>query len=148
MLVFLASSFLENGSVAFFVIFFETFGFRHFGRLFCAFSYELKKHFYQHCFSMKVFVFVLGDMNFFNLTAFGKILLLVNAFFSSNSNLKSIEKLIFPAFGKVLVLVNAFFFTNSNLKRIEKLFFQLLARSWFWRAFFSIQILIEKVLKN
>ena len=47
-------------------------------------------------------------------SAFGKILVLVNAFFYSNSNLKSIEKLIFAAFGKILVLVNAFFHSNSN----------------------------------
>ena len=46
--------------------------------------------------------------------AFGKILVLGNAFFYSNSNLKSIEKLIFSAFGKILVLVNAFFYSNSN----------------------------------
>ena len=46
--------------------------------------------------------------------AFGKILVLVNVFFYSNSNLKSIEKLIFPAFGKILVLANAFFYSSSN----------------------------------
>ena len=46
--------------------------------------------------------------------AFGKILVSVNAFFYSNSNLKSIEKLIFSAFGKILVLANAFFYSNSN----------------------------------
>ena len=40
----------------------------------------------------------------------GKILVLANAFFYSNSNLKSIQELIFPAFGKILVLVNAFFY--------------------------------------
>ena len=34
-------------------------------------------------------------------SAFGKILVLANAFFYSNSNLKSIEKLIFSAFGKI-----------------------------------------------
>ena len=72
----------------------------------------------------------------------------MNAFFYSNFNYKSIEQLIFAAFGKILVLANAFFYTNSNLKSIEKLIFQLLARSWFWRMLFSIQILIEKVLKN
>ena len=48
--------------------------------------------------------------------AFGKVLVLVNAFFYTNSNLKSIEKLIFAAFGKILVLANAFFYQNSNLK--------------------------------
>ena len=42
------------------------------------------------------------------------ILVLVNACFYSNSDLKSIEKLISPAFGKILVLVNAFFYSNSN----------------------------------
>ena len=31
-------------------------------------------------------------------------------FFYSNSNLKRIENLIFSAFGKILVLVNAFFY--------------------------------------
>ena len=36
---------------------------------------------------------------------------------------KNIEKLIFAAFGKILVLVNAFFYSNSNWKNIEKLFF-------------------------
>ena len=46
--------------------------------------------------------------------AFGKILVLVNAFFYSNSNEKRIEKMIFPAFGKILVLANAFFYSNSN----------------------------------
>ena len=40
--------------------------------------------------------------------------MLANAFFYSNSNLKSIEKLIFSAFGKILVLVNVFFYSNSN----------------------------------
>ena len=49
----------------------------------------------------------------------------MNAFFYSNSNKKSIEKLIFSAFGKILVLANAFFYSNSNLKSIEKLFFFL-----------------------
>ena len=38
--------------------------------------------------------------------AFGKILVLANAFFYSNSNYKSLEKLIFAAFGKILVLAN------------------------------------------
>ena len=43
--------------------------------------------------------------------AFGKILVLVNAFFYANSNSKNIEKLFFSAFGKIfLVLVNAFFY--------------------------------------
>ena len=46
--------------------------------------------------------------------AFGKILVLANAFFYSNSNLKTLEILIFAAFGKTLVLVNAFFKSNSN----------------------------------
>ena len=41
----------------------------------------------------------------------------------SNSNSKSIEKLIFAAFGKILVLANAFFYSNSNSKSIEKLIF-------------------------
>ena len=34
------------------------------------------------------------------------------SFFYSNSNQKSIEQLIFPAFGKILVLGNAFFYSN------------------------------------
>ena len=46
--------------------------------------------------------------------AFGKILVLVNAFFYANSILKSIKQLIFSAFGKILVLVNAFFYSNPN----------------------------------
>ena len=36
------------------------------------------------------------------------------SFFYSNSNLKSIEKLIFSAFGKIFVLVTVFFYSNSN----------------------------------
>ena len=44
-------------------------------------------------------------------------------FFYSNSNYKSIEKLIFSAFGKIFVLVNAFFSSTSNLKQFEKLIF-------------------------
>ena len=42
-------------------------------------------------------------------SAFGKILVLANAFFYSNCNETSIQKLILSAFGKILVLVNAFF---------------------------------------
>ena len=62
--------------------------------------------------------------------------------------LKSIEKLIFLAFGKILVLANAFFYSNSNSKKVLKIdYFQLLARFWFWRMVFSIQILIKKVWK-
>ena len=72
--------------------------------------------------------------------AFGKILALANAFFYSNSNSKSIEKLIFAAFGKILVLVNVF----SLKKVLKNCFFHLLARCWFWRMLFSIQILLRK----
>ena len=73
----------------------------------------------------------------------------MNAFFYSNSNLKSIEKLIFPAFGKILVLANAFFYSNSNLKSIEKLIFAAFGKIfWFWRMLFSIQILIKKSIEN
>ena len=53
--------------------------------------------------------------------AVGRIL--AKAFFYSNSNYKSIEKLIFSSVGKILVLANAFFYSNSNLKSIEKLIF-------------------------
>ena len=53
-------------------------------------------------------------------------LVLVNAFFPSNSNLKIIEFLIFPALGKILALVNAVFH-EILIKSIEKLIFQLLA---------------------
>ena len=52
--------------------------------------------------------------------AFGKILVLVNAFFYSNSNSKSIEKLIFPAFGKILVSVNDFFPIQLLIKNVLK----------------------------
>ena len=52
--------------------------------------------------------------------AFGKILVLANAFFYSNPYLKSIEKLIFPAFGKIfLVLVNACFYSNFKKKVLK-----------------------------
>ena len=50
-------------------------------------------------------------------SAFGKILVLVNAFFHSNSNYKSIEKLNFSVFGKILVLVNAFFHSKFSSKK-------------------------------
>ena len=44
----------------------------------------------------------------------------MNAFFSSTSNLKRFEKLIFAALGKIfLVLMNAFFDLNTNLKSVE-----------------------------
>ena len=49
----------------------------------------------------------------------------MNAFFYSNSNLKSIEKLIFAAFGKILVLVNAFFYSSSTLKSFEITFIKV-----------------------
>ena len=58
------------------------------------------------------------------------------------------EKLIFSAFGKILVLVNAIFYANSNKESIEKLIFPAFGKSWFWRMLFSIKILITKVLKN
>ena len=45
--------------------------------------------------------------------AFGKILVLVNAF-SIQILIKKKGKLILAAFGKILVLVNAFFYSNSN----------------------------------
>ena len=48
------------------------------------------------------------------LSTFGKILVLANAFFYSNSNEKSIEKLIFSASGKISVCGNAFFYLDSN----------------------------------
>ena len=55
--------------------------------------------------------------NYFS--AFGKILVFANAFFYSNSNLKSIEKLIFSSFGKILVLVNAFLYSHSIFKKLK-----------------------------
>ena len=58
-------------------------------------------------------------------SAFGKILVL--AFFDWNSNLKSLEKLIFSAFG----FGECLFLFKFKLKNIENWFFQLLARSWF-----------------
>ena len=58
-------------------------------------------------------------------------------FFYSNSNLKSIEELIFSAFGKILVLANAFFSIQILIKKVLKnCFFQLLARFGFWRMLF------------
>ena len=58
-------------------------------------------------------------------------------FFYSNSNYKSIEKLIFAAFGKILVLANAFFYSNSNSKSIEKLIFAVFGKiSGFGECFF------------
>ena len=39
---------------------------------------------------------------------------LANACFYANSNQKNIEKFIFASFGKILVLVNVFFYSNSN----------------------------------
>ena len=58
-------------------------------------------------------------------------------FFYSNSNYKSIEKLIFPPFGKILVLANAFFYSNSNSKSIEKLIFAVFGKiSGFGECFF------------
>ena len=50
-------------------------------------------------------------------SAFGKILVLANAFLYSNSNSKSIEKLIFPPFGKTLVSVNPFFLFKFELEK-------------------------------
>ena len=45
----------------------------------------------------------------------------------------SIETLIFSAFGKTLVLVNAFFSIQIQIRKVLKnCFFQLLARFWFW----------------
>ena len=60
--------------------------------------------------------------------AFGKILVLANAF----SIGIRIEKLIFLAFGHILVLVNSFFLFKFKIKVLKKSIFQCLARSWFW----------------
>ena len=76
-------------------------------------------------------------------SAFGKILVLANAFFYSNSNSKSIEKLIFSAFGKVvanakiLLLANAFFSSNSILKSIEFFIFPALGKILVLVVFFE-----------
>ena len=69
-------------------------------------------------------------------------------FFSIQILIKKYWKIDFSAFGKILVLVNAIFYANSNKKSIEKLIFPAFGKSWFWRMLFSIQILIKKVLKN
>ena len=53
----------------------------------------------------------------FIFASFGKILVLANAFFYSNSNLKSIEKLIFPAFGKIFGFGECFFLFKFQLKK-------------------------------
>ena len=73
------------------------------------------------------------------------LLVLGNAFFYSNPNLKSIEKLIFPAFGKILVLANAFFYSNSNLKSIEKIdFFSCWQDLGFGECFFLFKFQLKK----
>ena len=72
----------------------------------------------------------------------------MNAFFYSNSNYKSIEKLILSAFGKILVLANAFFNSNSNENSFEKLILSAFGKILVLVNAFSIQILIKKVLKN
>ena len=71
---------------------------------FCSFWQDLG---FGECFFL--FKFQLNSIQKWIFSVFGKILVLANAFFYSNSNLKSIEKLI-----KILVLVNAFFYSNSN----------------------------------
>ena len=67
----------------------------------------------------------------------------------SISNQKSIEKSIFAPFGKILVLVNAFFLFNFKLKKYCKIdfcsFWQDLG---FGECVFSFQFLIKKDLKN
>ena len=60
--------------------------------------------------------------------AFGKILVLNVAFIYSNSNSKSIEKLIFLAVGKILVLDVVFSFSHSIFKKYWKIDF-----SSFWQ---------------
>ena len=52
----------------------------------------------------------------------------------------------FPAFGKLLVLANAFFYSNSKV--LKNWLSQLLARSWFWWMLFSIEILIKKSIEK
>ena len=64
------------------------------------------------------------------------------------SQLKWLLKIeFFSAFGKILVLANVFVYSKTKTV-LKNWCFQLLARSWFWRMFFSIQILDKKVLKN
>ena len=69
-------------------------------------------------------------------------------FFYSNSNWKKYWKLTFSAFGKILVLANAFSIQILIEKSIENWLFQLLARSWFWQMLFSIQIPMKNILKS
>ena len=78
----------------------------------CVFQLLARFWFWRMLFSLQVLIQKCIEKLIF--AAFGKILLLANAFFYSNSNEKSIEKLILSAFGKILVLANAFFYTNSN----------------------------------
>ena len=88
---------------------------------------------------------ILIEKKYWKLTfsAFGKILVLANAFFYSNSNEKYFEKLIFLSFWQDLGLGDCFFSTEILIKTVLKnWFFQLLARSWFWRMLFWIEILI------
>ena len=156
------------------------FGFRHFARRFCGlFSYECIRFletelFFQWacsvCFCSGRYLFLSifrgqkkqihrilppdppssnsnqKSIEKLIFAAFGKILLLAKAFFYSNSNWKSIEKLIFPAFGKILVVANAFVYSKSFFSKYWKFKVQLLARSWFWGMLFSFQILIEQLI--
>ena len=69
--------------------------------------------------------------------------------FSIQLQLKSIAKLIFAAFGKILVLANAFLLFNSNQKSIEKSIFAPFGKILgFGECVFSIQFQIKKVLQN
>ena len=93
----------------------------------CVFQLLARSWFWGMFFSIQIQTKSIEKLIF---SAFGKILVLANAFFYSNCNEKGIEKLILSAFGKILVLVNAFFYSNSKQKRIEKLIF-----SSFWQDF-------------
>ena len=76
----------------------------------CFFQFLARSWFWRMVFSLQILIQKCIEKLIF--AAFGKILLLANVFFYSNSKEKSIEKL--PAFGKILVWVDAFFYTHSN----------------------------------
>ena len=66
-----------------------------------------------------------------------------------NFDWKSIEQLFFPAFGRILVLVAAFFLLKFWLKKYWTIVFSSFWQDLgFGGCFFPVKILSEKVLKN
>ena len=89
---------------------------------------------------------ILFDRVLKKLPAFGKIWVLVAAFFLFKFN--RIEKLYFPAFRKIWFWWLVFCSQILIQKVLSNWFFQLLARSWFWWLLFFIQMLLGKVLNT